>query len=792
MDKCINLYYNGKEDYFVCATDDEIHLLDERFKKLDIHPMDTLKHRMNKFLKHHQGGNKKEEDEEETESEEEEDEETESEEEEDEETESEEKEVKDQDTGINFEINLNELPQCSLTGPTGPNDYIVSFGFEYENGSFYLLNTGSDGNWRNYLLSDGRYNQNVKVKTQEGIEDINNHHLLQITSDSALDNRLVLNQVIYNNEKPFSDSKYNLENCQFKFSPTGTIDTIRVNCNNNLDINIRDMMRKGEYKGFDYLELIYTVFNMNKKINLNCFIKYDDDIRKIIQRYINQNYEVCNRKFKAILDCGTQNECQDKDEKKITCQKLNKQIIDKGETYYFYKPKSGNLPWMFCNMRNRKVKGKDDPLTCPNMDNLTWGVQATVGVNYNNIISFMEELFDFYSKNNEKKELKTAKETVEQIYGKMPTDEFRNKPYLNFKNWLTLKLFYLNMDKRAFSKINDFRGKYPPLDAEYVQPNLTKNIDELYNDWIEDKINVIYTNEEDEAEGTNTRLEYIKAGEAKTQDEIILKKPAYTDIRTLYNNKYKVNKDTTYFCIRHSLYQVLYELCGKNVDTCLKFLKDIKPKLTNDYYIKDFNKGIAYFHLLKDKKEEIETPETFKDFQNFNDPDLSIEINYGKVEPHTKYRIKYYNFSKDDKKDEEGQITLVKYSLLFEIRNYGFVKTAIERERQERERQERERQERERQERERQERERQEITRKRAREEDQPVDPSVKKQRLDEIEELQNRKKLYENSIKNIKEKEIPKATTEEKQKKLLGNIEKFQSYIKNIDEKIRQLQNQN
>jgi hypothetical protein len=34
MDKCLNLYYNQDKDYFVCATDDEVDMLDKRFIKL--------------------------------------------------------------------------------------------------------------------------------------------------------------------------------------------------------------------------------------------------------------------------------------------------------------------------------------------------------------------------------------------------------------------------------------------------------------------------------------------------------------------------------------------------------------------------------------------------------------------------------------------------------------------------------------------------------------------------------------------------------------------------------------
>ena len=143
------------------------------------------------------------------------------------------------------------------------------------------------------------------------------------------------------------------------------------------------------------------------------------------------------------------------------------------------------------------------------------------------------------------------------------------------------------------------------------------------------------------------------------------------DKRLFINEEYSVNKDTTSFQIRHSLYQVLYALCDENVDSCLEFLNDIKFKLTNEYYIQDFTKGIEYFKKLKEQSI------LDKNFQDYNDPDLSIEENYGKIEPHTKYRIKYYNFSTKDQVDKENKLKIIGNTLLFEIRNYGSLRKAI-------------------------------------------------------------------------------------------------------------------
>ena len=462
-----------------------------------------------------------------------------------------------------------------------------------------------------------------------------------------------------------------------------------------------DMFRGGNnIQGFDYLELIYTVFKMNKNINLQCFIEYDDKIREIIKRYFNENYEVCEYIYKASIIETQEEVCFNEEEKKIS-DDINNLISPKKETYNFFKPKSCKLPWMFSkqkyDIKNLKLE--------------EWNTQATVGVNYDNIISFMQQIFGYNKTKNKKniefdpyryerfsldKAIELTKIISPELTGIiLPKD---------IKNWLTLKLFYLTIDRLQFVNLKTYKGGNPPLDGEYVQDNLTKEIDELYKDWIENNIQVKYTYEGEKVKNEIVNKDtYIKTDtkeckdqytENKDENGVIQKeyhkyeKPGYTDIRTLFNKEYKVNKDTTVFCIRHSLYQVLYELCERNVDTCLNFLSEIikileKDKInkqmdvsvnTLNYYIQDFTKGILYFKLLKEKNVR---PENDKTFQNYNDPDLSIEKNYGKIEAHTKYRIKYYNFSTKDK-EEDGKIILIKNTLLFEIRNYGSLKKAIE------------------------------------------------------------------------------------------------------------------
>jgi hypothetical protein len=210
-------------------------------------------------------------------------------------------------------------------------------------------------------------------------------------------------------------------------------------------------------------------------------------------------------------------------------------------------------------------------------------------------------------------------------------------------NWMVLKLFYLNLDLIMLKLLEDrvYFWKNKPLDMN--KPKLKQSIIDEYKNWL--------------------KLDYEKKNKLSIQQKL--------DKRLYINNEYTVNKDTTDFQIRHSLYQILYELCGKDVNKCLKFLNDIKTKLTNDYYIQDFTKGIYYFEELQ-KQTNLD-----KDFQNYNDPDLAVEENYGQIEPHTKYRIKYYDFSTQNQTDQEGNLKILGYTLLFEIRNYGSLRQAI-------------------------------------------------------------------------------------------------------------------
>jgi len=691
MDKCVNLYYNQDKDYFVCANEDEMDMLDKRFIKLSVQPLNSLKYRMKKFLSQNMNGEKKrlrreiEEDK-------------------DEDKQATKKPKQEEKKDIEFKYD-EEVPTCDIT----ENDYIVSFGFEYEDPRLKLFREEGDV-WKNYLLPDDRYKIYITGKKNE---------LLEISADSG---KKLLNKEDFGEPSVYKFTKLNEE----------------------FEIVEENMKRNNEPFEFDYLECIYTVKKIldsngdDKSINLKFLLKFDNYIRDLIKEFYKYNYEI-DKNYSLLLQA--EGEFYD----------LKEYPGYENSLLKIYKPKNNlNLPWMMCLNKTGKDKYQDKKKNikrqvCPELSDLeidNWSTHATVGVKYDNIISFMEDLFKY----NIYKIEKQALDKAIQIYKNISLEN------QELKNWLILKLFYLNMDKLQYGeirniimnykideykideyKINKYKGEikkankilteekealeiilneeerkkalkielnddeenealkkkldqkeinealkmqlnkeeekeaikyyitYPPLDKEDVEPYLNKNIDKLYEDWIK---------KED-------KDEYIET---------------YTDIRTLFNKEYKINKDTITFQIRHSLYQVLYELCGKDINECCNFLNEIitqfnekiteldiekekkekeKEKQLYSYFIQDFNKGIYYFTKLKDKEGQKMNEIDFENFQNYNDPDLSIEWNYGKIEHHTKYRIKYYNFSKDDK------ATLIKDTLLFEIRNYGSLKKAI-------------------------------------------------------------------------------------------------------------------
>jgi len=645
MNKCVNLYYNQDSDYFVCATDDEVDMLDKRFIKLSVQPMDSLKNRMKKFLKHHQGGTKRPRTRasldadvddvdvsptkrrrrdtttksvkkvvkkvsrkvskkvsrkvsrkstkkiEETEEEE-------------------KKEEENWNTGIEFKNNTIKLPICA----DNAKNYIVSFGFEYEKSKLELFRKDKNDKWKSFLLSDGRYQQKIKDKENE---------LLEITTDTIVGGLF--------------KEKYWGNPINYSFDPK-----LKDDEGDEIFFDEESFTRNGKKFEFDYLECIYTVKKIDNgdNINLNCFIKYDDYIQKTIQKFFEDNYKEINTEYNMNF------QYDDNPDKDLKSENLSLKV---------YKPKikNVNLPWMMC------IHETSENEYCPLLKDLKvedWSTQATVGINYSNIIKFMEELFsysDYYNikmqkmrllqnvnvpiYNYEKESLKESIEISKQLL------EEKNNLY----NWLVLKLFYLNFDLIMLKLIKEYFWDHKPLDIN--KPKLKKSIDIEYEAWL--------------------KLTEDKKDKFAFDQKI--------DKRLFINEEYSVNKDTTSFQIRHSLYQVLYGLCDENVDSCLEFLNDIKSKLTNDYYIKDFIKGIAYFNLMKNNKDEINTSEKFKEFQDYNDPDLAIEENYGKIEPHTKYRIKYYNFSTKDQVDKEKKIKIIGNTLLFEIRNYGSLRKAI-------------------------------------------------------------------------------------------------------------------
>ena len=264
---------------------------------------------------------------------------------------------------------------------------------------------------------------------------------------------------------------------------------------------------------------MYTVKKINNgdNINLNCFIKYDNYIQKTIQKFFEDNYKEIQTKYNMNF------EYNDKPDKDLKSEDLSLKV---------YKPKieNANLPWMMC------VHETSENEYCPLLKDLKvedWSTQATVGVNYSNIIKFMEDLFsdyDFYTINMQKmKLLKNVKIPIynyekESLNEALTISKKLLEQNNNLYNWLVLKLFYLNLDLIMLKLLKEYFWKNKPLDIN--KPKLTKSIDKEYENWL--------------------NLSVDKKDKLAFQNKI--------DKRLFINEEYSVNKDTTSFQIRHSLY----------------------------------------------------------------------------------------------------------------------------------------------------------------------------------------------------------------------------------------------
>jgi hypothetical protein len=150
-----------------------------------------------------------------------------------------------------------------------------------------------------------------------------------------------------------------------------------------------------------------------------------------------------------------------------------------------------------------------------------------------------------------------------------------------------------------------------------------------------------------------------------------------SDVKEEEDDDFFVGKNCN-FCIRHSLYDVLYKKLGFDKEKCITFLSTIKKRFEQakpfeskyeqqyiDYFITDINKGIKYFEKMKNTEMNLDT------FAQYYDPDLSMELNYDEVQIHTKYRIKKYPFLTESTAELEADV------LLFEIRNFNNFHSSI-------------------------------------------------------------------------------------------------------------------
>jgi hypothetical protein len=478
------------------------------------------------------------------------------------------------DTGIDFRADSST--KCK---EESKNNYIVSFGFEYERKKYFVF--WKDNNtWRNFVLTDGRFKQKFYNKKYE---------LLEISADSS--RGLIL-------EKEFGIP----DNISFEPELKDYEDGI-------ITFNNTSLSRQQNRYDFDYLECIYTVKNLDKEINLDCLVKYDTQIRNVIQKYFTNNYE---------------------EEKTIYGMKLDNEVRLKTK---IYKPKyKVNIPWIMC-----RYKDKD---TCPKLDDMDWDTQATVGIKFGHAVNFMKDLFDKYETifSTEKKVFDFALNTSNACL----TDNTRPKV------WFVLKIFYLYMD---ITRLINISKEYERLDIS--ETPLNSDIENEYKEWLK--------------KSSTYKDSYVSNNH---------------DIRRYVHRQFMVSKLTTSFQIRHSLNHILYELNDKNPARCITFLKDMKKKIEElfkdsnsylkSYFITDFTKGILYFEGLKT------STTIYKDFKKYNDPDLSIEKNYGYIRMLTKYRIKAYDYSKNnDVYDKNGVFSLKADTLLFELRSYQFIKDII-------------------------------------------------------------------------------------------------------------------
>ena len=385
-----------------------------------------------------------------------------------------------------------------------------------------------------------------------------------------------------------------------------------------ITINLRKT--KSGVWGFDDLEFIYTLPTLNDPISPDELLDYSCKIRQqIVYNFFGKYYN--EREVYKVQDL----------------EKYEFSIYEPVKEYE-------SLPTMIVDSTDSKI----DVTKLSTWDD--FNVQATVGIKYENIIEFMKSFLWKIDIDSLERSI-----AIERWF----TDvEFDKK----LRNWVILKLFYAILDiNYAILALENLENLVLEDEWKSRLKSDFEHIKNQYTEWLGlDGKEIDKKIQQGIYDFRRTLLKVPSDLQKETED---------------HEDSYFVGKNHN-FCIRHSLYDILYKKLNSDKEECIKFLKLIiekfefikkqEPILAEkinmyylDYVIIDIQKGILYFEKMKTTKMDLKT------FAKFYDPDLSMELNYDQVQIHTKHRIKKYSFL--TKSTDELQEDV----LLFEIRNFG-------------------------------------------------------------------------------------------------------------------------
>jgi len=504
---------------------------------------------------------------------------------------------------------------------TDKHKYIKSFGFEFETGRVILLTKKTENTFTPYLQCDDRH-----VVSLGGEPFINKKEIFEITADSALGDTFYLNKHIRKTFKLEYDGPNKVPNKVIK---------------------MRQTKDPGTFWPLDQLEFIYTLPVLNEPIGFLGLLERSCSIRtKIVDNFLGEGSK--------YYDEG--------DDYKVY-----------GHTFTIYEPRGdtfSSLPSMIVNA------GTD------NFNSFT--VQATVAIEYENIILFMQPFFKDTKMGRHNDYLVIIQKTMEGWF--ISVDFFKDKEgFGDLINWISLKFFYSILDINYLINIKTKTEDEPIIKT--IDSVVSEYIKNQYIEWIGKNTENI--DAEIQQGNYDFRRTLVQLPETKVEDED-------EDI-------YFIGKNHL-FCIRHSLYDVLYKKLG--LEKCIEFLNLIKGrfeqikrteiklsgfepeqiKITEiklaifglkhdpqdlkylsylkyikylEYFIVDIEKGILYFEKMKETKMDLAT------FAQYYDPDLSMELNYDTVQTYTKHRVKKYPFLTESTTKLQANV------LLFEIRNFN-------------------------------------------------------------------------------------------------------------------------